>query len=212
MGSLTIAGKYCPRTPDPALFCLHPARLLLHEFICARWSQPGSPLTKFHWRSLRAVAKAESLIWVQAIAYFLREERWATTRGVATQTITAAFWLSLQLQPIRGRDCRKRRRSCQDTLAVPSSVNRPEDHSLVAVTQSGVGWIDRNLEVEHQDQTRDRIIGDDRQSPITEDMDEFGKIGVKPLSYNQSLTHSAYDSAESIADLDLEDVRCWLRR
>ena len=48
-------------------------------------------------------------------------------------------------------------------------------------------------------------MGDDCQSPITEDMDEFGKIGVKSLSCNQLLIHSDYDSAESIADSDLED-------
>ena len=36
-------------------------------------------------------------------------------------------------------------------------------------------------------------MGDDYQSPITEDMDEFGKIGVKSLSYNQSLIHSDYE-------------------
>ena len=65
--------------------------------------------------------------------------------------------------------------------------------------------LDKNLEVEHQDQTRVRIMGDDCESPITEDMDEFGKIGVEPLSHNQLLIHSDYDSAESIADSDLED-------
>ena len=64
----------------------------------------------------------------------VRREHWATARGVATQNITslsptlspATFRLSLQLQPIRSRDGRKKRMSCQDTLAVPSSVNRPE--------------------------------------------------------------------------------------
>ena len=50
--------------------------------------------------------------------------------------------------------------------------------------------LDRNLEVEHQDLTQDRIMGDDYQNPITEDTDEFGKIGVKSLSYNQSQIHS----------------------
>ena len=65
--------------------------------------------------------------------------------------------------------------------------------------------LDRNLEVEHQDLTQDRIMGDDCQHPITEDLDEFGKIGVKSLSYNQSQVHSDYHSAESIADSDLED-------
>ena len=45
---------------------------------------------------------------------------------------------------------------------------------------------------------------DDYQKPITEDMDEFGKIGVK-LSYNKSQIHSDNGSAESIADSDLED-------
>ena len=35
-------------------------------------------------------------------------------------------------------------------------------------------------------------------------MDEFGKVGAE-MSYLQSQIHSAYDSAESIADSDLED-------
>ena len=41
-----------------------------------------------------------------------------------------------------------------------------------------------------------------------DDQDDIEEIGVKPLSYSQSLIHSAYDSAESIAtppDWDLED-------
>ena len=41
-----------------------------------------------------------------------------------------------------------------------------------------------------------------------DDQDDIEEIGVKPLSYSQSLIHSAYDSAESIAtppDSDLED-------
>ena len=40
------------------------------------------------------------------------------------------------------------------------------------------------------------------------DQDDIEEIGVKPMSYSQSLIHSAYDSAESIAtppDSDLED-------
>ena len=65
--------------------------------------------------------------------------------------------------------------------------------------------LDKNLEVEHQVLSQERIMGDDSQNPITEDMDESGKIGVKSMSYNQSQIHSDYDSAESIADSDLED-------
>ena len=42
------------------------------------------------------------------------------------------------------------------------------------------------------------------QNPIAEDMGEFGKVGAK-LSCFQSKMHSDYDSAESIADSDLED-------
>ena len=45
--------------------------------------------------------------------------------------------------------------------------------------------LDRNFEVEHQDLTQDRIMRDDYRSPITEDMDDFGKIGVESLSYDQ---------------------------
>ena len=41
-----------------------------------------------------------------------------------------------------------------------------------------------------------------------DNQDDIEEIGVKPLSYSQSLIHSAYESAESIAtppDSDLED-------
>ena len=43
---------------------------------------------------------------------------------------------------------------------------------------------------------------------IIDDQDDIEEIGVKPLSYSQSLVHSAYDLAESIAtppDSDFED-------
>ena len=46
------------------------------------------------------------------------------------------------------------------------------------------------------------------QNQIIDDQDGIEEIGVKPLSYSQSLIHSAYDSLESIAtppDSDLED-------
>ena len=42
------------------------------------------------------------------------------------------------------------------------------------------------------------------RNSITEDVDEFGKVGAE-TSYIQSQMHSDYDSAESIADSDLED-------
>ena len=42
------------------------------------------------------------------------------------------------------------------------------------------------------------------QNPITEDVDEFGKVGAG-MSYRWSQMPSHYDSAESIADSDLED-------
>ena len=39
---------------------------------------------------------------------------------------------------------------------------------------------------------------------ITEDVDEFGKVGAE-MSCIQSRMHSDHDSADSIADSDLED-------
>ena len=39
---------------------------------------------------------------------------------------------------------------------------------------------------------------------LTEDMDEFGKVGAD-TSYLESQMHADCDSAESIADSDLED-------
>ena len=47
-------------------------------------------------------------------------------------------------------------------------------------------------------------MGYNYQNSIIEDMDEFGKVGVEK-SYVQSRIHSDDDSAESIADSDLED-------
>ena len=46
------------------------------------------------------------------------------------------------------------------------------------------------------------------KNQIIDDQDDIEEIGVKPLSYSQSLIHSTYDSAEGIAtppDSDLED-------
>ena len=38
------------------------------------------------------------------------------------------------------------------------------------------------------------------QNQIIDDQDDIEEIGFKPLSYSQTLTHSAYDSAEGIAN------------
>ena len=52
------------------------------------------------------------------------------------------------------------------------------------------------------------------QNLITEDVDEFGKVGAE-MSYIQSQMHSAYDSDAFIADSDLEDGelrKCWIHQ
>ena len=56
----------------------------------------------------------------------------------------------------------------------------------------------------------DRALQDSGQTTKSniDDQDDIEEIGEKKLSYSQSLVHSAYDSAESIAtppDSDLED-------
>ena len=54
------------------------------------------------------------------------------------------------------------------------------------------------------------------QNQIIDDQDDIEEIGVEPLFCSQSLAHSAYDSAESIATPPTrtsktnDDVRCWL--
>ena len=47
-------------------------------------------------------------------------------------------------------------------------------------------------------------MGENYQNPIADFVDELEKVGVE-MSYIQSQMHSDYDSAESIADSDLED-------
>ena len=42
------------------------------------------------------------------------------------------------------------------------------------------------------------------RNSITEDVNEFGKVGAE-TSYFQSQMHSDYDTAETIADSDVED-------
>ena len=63
--------------------------------------------------------------------------------------------------------------------------------------------LDRNLGTDPY-QIQERFWRNKLPNPITEDIDEFGKVGAE-MSYIQSQVHSDYDSAESIADSDLED-------
>ena len=59
--------------------------------------------------------------------------------------------------------------------------------------------LDRNLGTDPY-QIHERFV----RNSLTGDMDEFGKVGAD-VSCLQSQMHSEYDSAESIADSDLED-------
>ena len=63
--------------------------------------------------------------------------------------------------------------------------------------------LDRNLGTDPC-QIQERLMRNNYQNPIAEVMDEFGKFGAD-MSYIQSQMHSDYDSAESIAESDLED-------
>ena len=58
---------------------------------------------------------------------------------------------------------------------------------------------DRNLGTDAY-QRQERFL----RNSVTKDMDKFGKVGAE-MSYLQSQMHSDCDSAESIADSDLED-------
>ena len=59
--------------------------------------------------------------------------------------------------------------------------------------------LDRNLGTDPY-QSQERFV----RNSITEDVDEFGEVGAQ-MSYLQSQMHSDDDSAESMADSDLED-------
>ena len=62
--------------------------------------------------------------------------------------------------------------------------------------------LDRNLGTDLH-QTPEGIFRDYYQNPITEDTDDIGKVSVE-MPHVQSKRHSDDDSAESIADSDLE--------
>ena len=73
--------------------------------------------------------------------------------------------------------------------------------------------LDRNIGTDAY-QIPERILGDDCQNLITEYTEETGKFGVD-MPYVQSRIHTDYDSAESIADSDLEHGelrKCWPHR
>ena len=53
-------------------------------------------------------------------------------------------------------------------------------------------------------QIPERILGNDYQNPITEDTKETGKVGAD-MHHIKTRIYSDYNSAESIADSDLED-------
>ena len=59
--------------------------------------------------------------------------------------------------------------------------------------------LDRNLWTDPY-QTQERFTRSNFPNSITEDMDEFGKVGAE-MSYIQSQMHSDYDLVESIARL-----------
>ena len=74
-------------------------------------------------------------------------------------------------------------------VAVPRISNLPHGFEPKRIE------LDRNLGVEHQDQIRDRLMGDNYQSPITEVMHEFGKNGcqvvvLQPVTDTLSLRFS----------------------
>ena len=84
-----------------------------------------------------------------------------------------------------------------ETKAIETEAIEPEDLEPRRIE------LDRNLGTD-PDQIQERFVRINYQNPIVEDMDGFGKVGAQ-TSYLQSQMHSDYDSAESIADSDLED-------
>ena len=78
-------------------------------------------------------------------------------------------------------------------------------HSKVADQHKShlTGYDPKVIELEDLEPRRIEL-GDYYQNPVAEHMEEFGKVGVE-TSYLQSQMHSECDSAESIADSDLED-------
>ena len=84
-----------------------------------------------------------------------------------------------------------------ETKAIETEAIEPEDLEPRRIE------LDRNLGTDPY-QIQESFMRNNYQNPITEDVDEFGKVGAE-MSYLQSQMHSDYDSAESIADSDLED-------
>ena len=149
---LTIAGKYCPRTPEPPPQPTVPSRLLLHEFICAHWFLRGSLLTKFDWLSLRANCESPKRHLGPGHCLLLGQQIRAFVHPAAAQNITqpsstsrlcslfavadpcppAAFRLRNQQQQsfnVGARDAQERSRRArslfiQAALCAPSTAER----------------------------------------------------------------------------------------
>ena len=84
-GILTIAGIYCPRTPDPALLCLPPAQLHFHEFICAH----GLSVEVLSPNSIGSLSERCRGQKVSRTLPTFETRTMGITHGAATQNITS---------------------------------------------------------------------------------------------------------------------------
>ena len=84
-----------------------------------------------------------------------------------------------------------------ETNVIESEAIEPEDLKPRKIE------LDRNLGTDPY-QIKENFLRDNYQNPIAEDVEGFGKVGAEK-SYVWTQMHSDYDSAESIADSDLED-------
>ena len=92
-----------------------------------------------------------------------------------------------------------------DTTVIETEAIEPEDLEPRRIE------CDRNLGTDPY-QLQERFMWDNYQNPIAEDVEGFGKVGTEK-SHVQSQMHADFDSVESIAVSDLEDVdfqKCWL--
>ena len=99
---------------------------------------------------------------------------------------------SKRIPSLTGYELKSVETKATETRAIESGDLEPKNIEL-----------DKNLGTDPY-QIQERFMRNDYQNPITEDVNESGKVGAE-MSYLQSQIHSDYDSAESIADWDLED-------
>ena len=193
--SRSIRMLKCIQHTIPQLWCWYAFR----SRTCVKWRQIHLPHATFsHVQPLHRTHRTNACVhWLN---FELRPQNRSFIRASCFTLRLRAHWTLAQILPHLPLLC-----YCRPLLRIQTCC--PRIH-LSTVKILGRMVLLRNSTPPQPKRIELNRILVNPQNQTIDDQDDIEEIGVKLLSYSQSLVHSAYDSAESIAtppDSDLED-------